>query len=118
MRSVISSIAKRMESSPCGGAGISRRMQNRSRAEYAKAALKKIPGCRLPHPGPGFNEFVLELPRPASAIHQHLLGKGIVAGLPLEQYFPDRKNDLLIAVTETNSRAQIDRLARELREAL
>ena len=93
-------------------------LQNRARAEYAKAALRKIPGCKLPNPGPGFNEFVLELPSPASAIHRELLGKGIVAGLPLEQYFPDRKNDLLITVTEMNSRAQIERLARELREAL
>ncbi len=93
-------------------------MQNLSRAEYAKAALKKIPGCRLPYPGPGFNEFVLELPKGATAVHRHLLGKGIVAGLPLEPYFPERKHDLLITVTETNSRGQIDRFVKELREAL
>jgi glycine cleavage system P protein (glycine dehydrogenase) subunit 1 len=93
-------------------------LQNRARAEYAKAALGKIPGCRLPYPGPSFNEFVLEIPAEATAVHRHLLGKGIVAGLPLERYYPDRKQDLLITVTETNSRAQIDRFAKELRGAL
>jgi len=93
-------------------------LQNRSRTEYAKAALIKIPGCKLPYPGPGFNEFVLELPKEAIAVHRQLLGKGIVAGLPLERYFPERKNDLLITVTETNSRNQIDRLAKELKGAL
>jgi glycine cleavage system P protein (glycine dehydrogenase) subunit 1 len=93
-------------------------LQNRSRAEYAKAALSKVPGCRLPHPGPGFNEFVLELPRGAQDVHRHLLGQGIVAGLRLEPYFPSRKKELLIGVTEMNSRAQIDRFAAKLKEAL
>ena len=93
-------------------------LQNRARAEYAKAALAKIPGCRLPYPGPSFNEFVLEIPRESTGVHRHLLGKGIVAGLRLARYYPDRKNDLLITVTETNSRAQIDRFAKELRGAL
>jgi glycine cleavage system P protein (glycine dehydrogenase) subunit 1 len=93
-------------------------LQNRSRSEYAKAALLKVPGCLLPHPGPGFNEFVLELPRDASGVHRHLLGLGIVAGLRLEPFFPNRKKELLIGVTEMNSRAQIDRFANELRAAL
>ena len=93
-------------------------LQNRSRAEYAKAALARIPGCRLPHPGAGFNEFVLELPREAAPVHRKLVDGGIIAGLPLSRYFPGRKNDLLICVTETNSRSQIDRLVQKLKEAL
>jgi glycine cleavage system P protein (glycine dehydrogenase) subunit 1 len=91
---------------------------NRSRAEYAKAKLAAIPGCRLPFPGPGFNEFVLELPREAERVHRTLREQGIVAGLPLSRHFPERKREFLMAVTETNGRADIDRLARRLEEAL
>jgi len=93
-------------------------LQNRARAEYAKALLAALPGCRLPHAGATFNEFVLELPRDAADVHRRLLERGIVAGLCLQRYDPARKRDLLIAVTETNSRAQIERLAKELGGAL
>ena len=93
-------------------------LQNHSRAEYAKAALARIPGCRIPHPGPTFNEFVLELPKEASAVHRELLARGTVVGLPLGRFFPERKKDLLICVTEVNSRSQIDRLVKEMEEVL
>ena len=92
--------------------------QNRSRAEYAKAVLSRTPGCRVPYGGPSFNEFVLQLPKDAAKVHRSLLDKQIVAGLPLSEYFPERTQDLLICVTETNSRAQIDRFAQELGRAL
>ena len=92
--------------------------QNRNRAEYAKSKLAAIRGCRLPHPGPTFNEFVLELPVPAGPVHGALFQKGIVAGVPLAAFFPDRKNHLLLAFTEVNGREEIDRLARALEEAL
>jgi len=90
---------------------------NRARAEYAKSRLSRIPGCRIPHDGPTFNEFVLELPGEAKPLHRALLRKGIVAGLPLADYFPERKRDLLLAFTEMNSKSQIDRLAEALGEA-
>ncbi len=92
--------------------------QNRCRAEYARESLSSLPGCRLPHPGPLFNEFVLEFPREALPVHGALLKKGIVAGLPLSRYFPDRKRDVLLCFTELSSRLQIDRLVKALREAL
>jgi glycine cleavage system P protein (glycine dehydrogenase) subunit 1 len=90
---------------------------NRARAEYAKSTLSRIPGCRILHDGPTFNEFVLQLPRDAKPLHRALLRKGIVAGLPLADYFPERKRDLLLAFTEVNSKSQIDRLAEALGEA-
>jgi glycine dehydrogenase subunit 1 len=92
--------------------------ENRNRAEYAKTRLARISGCRIPHSGPTFNEFVLELPRDSGPVHRALLQQGIVAGLPLSGHAPDRKRDLLLAVTEVNGRADIDRLARGLEEVL
>jgi glycine cleavage system pyridoxal-binding protein P len=35
---------------------------------------------------------------------------GIDGGIALSRFMPDRQNDFLVCVTETNSRAQIDAL--------
>ncbi|MDQ3006120.1 MAG: aminomethyl-transferring glycine dehydrogenase subunit GcvPA [Chloroflexota bacterium] len=86
------------------------------KAHYAARALTKISGYRLPHPEPFFHEFVLECPEPAANINKHLLEHGILGGYDLGQDYPARKNHLLIAVTEMNSKADIDVLAEVLLE--
>jgi glycine dehydrogenase subunit 1 len=35
---------------------------------------------------------------------------GIIGGYDLSRDYPDRENQMLVAVTETNTRAEIDRL--------
>jgi len=40
-----------------------------------------------------------------------------VPGLALSRYYPERKNELLICVTEMNTKAQIEKLAVALKEA-
>jgi glycine dehydrogenase subunit 1 len=86
------------------------------KAHYAARELTKISGYRLPHPEPFFHEFVLECPQPAATINEYLLEHGILGGYDLGQDFPARKNHLLIAVTEMNSKADIDVLAEVLSE--
>ena len=86
------------------------------KAHYAARELTKISGYRLPHQEPFFHEFVLECPEPAANINEHLLEHGILGGYDLGQDFPARKNHLLIAVTEMNSKADIDVLAEVLLE--
>jgi glycine dehydrogenase subunit 1 len=86
------------------------------KAHYAARELTKISGYRLPHQEPFFHEFVLECPRPAANINEHLLEHGILGGYDLGQDYPARKNHLLIAVTEMNSKADIDVLAEVLLE--
>lgn len=70
--------------------------------------------CRLKFPGKVFGEFVLELPKPAGEVRDRLLKKGILAGLPLGKFYPGMENCLLVAVTETRTKAQIDHFAEEL----
>ena len=41
---------------------------------------------------------------------------GIVGGLALSKYYAGNKNDFLVCVTETNTKAQIDSLVEGLRE--
>jgi hypothetical protein len=41
--------------------------------------------------------------------------KGIDGGIALSRFMPDRPNDFLVCVTETNSREQIEALVEGLR---
>lgn len=65
-----------------------------------------------------FGEFVLDLPKPAAQVRDALIDRGIMAGLPLGDTYPGLENALLVALTETRSRAQIDDYARKLAEVL
>jgi len=68
-------------------------------------------GAKLKFDGRVFGEFVLSLPKPASEVRDALLPHGILAGLPLGHYYGGMENDLLVAVTETRTKAQIDAFA-------
>ncbi|HXH28443.1 MAG TPA: glycine dehydrogenase, partial [Candidatus Polarisedimenticolia bacterium] len=69
---------------------------------------------RLPYAAPIFNEFVVTLPVPAEAAVGELAARGLLPGVPLSRFLPDRERDLLVCVTEVNPRREIDRLASEL----
>jgi glycine dehydrogenase subunit 1 len=85
-----------------------------AKTAYAKKRLAELPGCSLPFDGPGFHEFVLEVPGPAEEVYAALLGRGLVPGLPLSRRFPELERHLLVCVTEKRTREEIDRLVAEL----
>jgi len=95
---------------------------NLAKAEYAKAQLSAIRGCKLAVSGPTFNEFALRLRGPAEVVADGLRQRGILAGVPLSQpsfglpALPDADKTLLIAVTERHRREDIDRLASAIDE--
>jgi glycine dehydrogenase subunit 1 len=89
-----------------------------SRAAYARERLERIRGVRLKFAQPFFNEFVLELPRPAADVVSALLERGFAAGFPLSRYYADWPNALLVAVTEKRSRHEIDLFAAQLENVL
>jgi glycine dehydrogenase subunit 1 len=86
------------------------------KAHYAAEQLSKIDGYGLCFNDPFFHEFVLCCPKPASEVNAHLLEHGILGGYDLGQDYPSLKNHLLIAVTEMNTREEIDLLAEVLSE--
>jgi glycine dehydrogenase subunit 1 len=91
------------------------------KAEYLKGELKKLPGLSLPLSAQTFNEFAVELTDKAqSRTVAELLGKleqrGILGGVDLGRFDPGRKRQLLIAVTERHSRADLDRFVAALRD--
>jgi glycine dehydrogenase subunit 1 len=86
------------------------------KAHYAAAELSKIDGFSLYSSDPFFHEFVLVCPQPASEINEYLLDHGILGGYDLGQDYPSLTNHLLVAVTEMNSKEEIDTLVEILKE--
>jgi glycine dehydrogenase subunit 1 len=86
------------------------------KAHYAASCISKIPGFSVLSKQ-FFKEFLVKTPVSAETVFEKLSRKKIVPGLPVSRYFPDRSNELLVCVTELNSKAEIDALCRALAEA-
>jgi glycine dehydrogenase subunit 1 len=86
------------------------------KAHYAASELSKIKGFELSFKETFFHEFVLHCPKPASEVNEYLLEHGIFGGYDLGQDYASLQNHLLIAVTEMNSKEEIDILVEALKE--
>jgi glycine dehydrogenase subunit 1 len=93
-------------------------MMNLSKAEYAKKIAHRIRGCQLAFSSPTFNEFVLKIEREPEKVLEKLREKKILGGLPLGRFFTGLNHHLLITVTETNTKEEIDHWAEALEKAL
>ena len=87
-----------------------------AKAQYAAKALGALHGFELPYGDSGhFNEFVLRCPVPAAEVNRAIDRAGMIGGLDLQRWYPELgDNCLLLAFTETTTRAQIDRLVSTL----
>ena len=92
--------------------------QNLAKARFALDELEKIRGVRRAFSGPFFNEFVVEFPRSVKMVNAELLRHNIIGPLPVGSYFPDLTKRALFCVTETISRAEIERMAEAVRDIL
>lgn len=90
--------------------------QNVSKTHYAISQIAKLTTVKNLFPGCRFNEFVVKLESPFSKITERSYRERLVPGLHLGVYFPALKDCLLISVTETKSKADIDRLVQVLGE--
>jgi len=86
------------------------------KAHYAAEKIGALPEYRIWNTGPFFHEFVVACPIPVAAINTALLDYQILGGYDLGQDYPELKNHMLLAVTEMNSREEIDALAAALAE--
>jgi len=86
------------------------------KAHYAAAEIGKLKGFRLVNTQPFFHEFVIECPISVADINEHLLEHGIIGGYDLEETYPHMRNSMLLAVTEMNSKDEIDALVEVLAE--
>jgi glycine dehydrogenase subunit 1 len=93
-------------------------MQNAQKAAYAKKKIAAIDGFSTPFSAPTFNEFVVRGPKPAADTLERLrTADGVIGGLALSKYFAGHENDILVCVTETSSKENIDGLANALTNA-
>jgi glycine dehydrogenase subunit 1 len=97
-----------------GGTGMRTLAQmNHDKTEYLKRALIKR-GHTIAFPGTTFNEFVVPFPPSFAEKYTSLLEKKIVAGIPIDRWYPELPGHYLLCCTETISGADIDRFAREV----
>jgi glycine dehydrogenase subunit 1 len=92
--------------------------QSLQKAAYLKKKLGAIPGVVLPFSGPVYNEFVVRTTHPAERILADLEQEKILGGIPLGQFYPDRENEFLVAVTELHTREQLDHYAGSVSAAI
>lgn len=88
-----------------------------SKAVFARNELLKIKGVEPVGSGVFFNEFVIQVPCDSSELAGKLIDKGFAAGFPLGRYYADRRDQMLIAVTEKRTKEEIKALANAM-EAL
>jgi glycine dehydrogenase subunit 1 len=104
-----------------GEAGFTQLAQlNHARAVQLADRIGKVPGVSVVN-GSFFNEFAVRLPKPAAPVVEALAQRGLLAGVPASRLWPGDAalaNVLLLAATETNTEAEIDRLAAALQEVL
>jgi glycine dehydrogenase subunit 1 len=78
------------------------------KAHYAAEKISRVKGYSLGFDGPYFHEFVLRCPKPVEEINDHLLEHGFLGGYDLSQDYPSLENSMLVAVTEMNTKDEID----------
>ena len=104
-----------------GETGLTRLARLNHAAAVALAErLERIPDVRLLNAA-FFNEFALRLPCPAAAIVDALAAKGVLAGIPVSRFYPNRTElaeILLVAATEMATTEDLDSFEQELTEAL
>jgi len=89
---------------------------NYHKAHYAAQQIAALPGYSLWSDAPFFNEFAVRCPKQISEINAHLLDHDILGGYDLGQDYQGMENVMLVAVTEMNSREEIDLLVDVLSE--
>lgn len=86
------------------------------KAHYAAEQIAALEDYSLWHDGPFFHEFAVTCPRPVAEINDRLIDYDILGGYDLGQDYPILKDHMLIAVTEVNSKEEIDDLVAALEE--
>ncbi|TAN49110.1 MAG: aminomethyl-transferring glycine dehydrogenase subunit GcvPA [Rhodospirillales bacterium] len=93
---------------------------NHARAVQLAERLSAIKGVKV-LPGSFFNEFAVQLPKPATPVVEAMAARRILAGVPVSRFYPswaELENVMLITATETVSDDDVDALIETLSEVL
>ena len=84
-------------------------------SHYAAGQVGAVPGFELRFDAPFFNEFVVRCPAEPAEVNRQLRQEaGIIGGLDLGRWYPELKDCLMLCVTETKTKDNIDALAAAL----
>lgn len=86
---------------------------NLEKADYMANRLMEK-GFTVLNKAPFFNEFVVQLELSVAEVNRRLLEQGFIGGYDLEQAYPERENQMLVAVTEQRTRQEIDQFIQAL----
>ncbi len=93
-------------------------LTNYQRACYLKNCLEVIPQVKILSSAPHLNEFTIQPDCPIHEVERHFAKHDIVPGISLEKYYPQYRNSLLVAVTETKNKSQIDKYVSVMEAAM
>jgi len=89
------------------------------KAHYARQQLTQLPGVTARFAErPFFKEFVVRLPVAPEAVNRRLLQDRLIGGLPLGPYYSELRDSMLVCVTETKTKDDIDRFVTAFGRAL
>jgi glycine dehydrogenase subunit 1 len=112
----LNALASSVAMSSIGKHGVKKMAElNMKKARYAKKQLQEA-GIRVLFDQTFFNEFVIQLNKPVAEVNDALLDKGIVGGYELGRDDESLKNCMLVAVTETRTKEEIDQFVKEVRD--
>lgn len=95
-------------------------------SKYATEQLNAVEGIKAPYfDAPHFKEFVVSIESSSSnptggirVVLERIQQCGILAGVPLDQSFPDLGQSALVCVTETHTQEAVDQLATAFQQAM
>jgi len=105
-----------MHMSLLGPEGLQKLAQrNMAACQLAKKKLSEIPTIAIPHAmNCHFNEFVVELPGSASDCIAYLDTQGLIGGYDLSNWYPQRRNWLLVSFSDQTKATEIELLTAHL----
>lgn len=84
-------------------------LTNYQRAAYLNSHLKAMSGIKMMGDAPFFNEFAVNFGMPFDKVEELYRKEGILPGVDLGRFYPQMNGWILVAVTETKSKDQLDR---------
>lgn len=86
------------------------------KAHYAASEIAKLPGFKVITREPFFHEFVVKCPTAVNDINHELLDMGFIGGYDLGSSYSEMQDHMLVAVTEMNTKEDIDAFVAALQE--
>jgi glycine dehydrogenase subunit 1 len=89
-----------------------------SKSEYLKSKLGELAGVEIINKASTFNEFVISTSLDTTTLLEKMRDKGFYAGINLGNLYSDKKNAILVSVTEKRTKEQMDQFVEALGEIL